>query len=112
MSLRVYQIKLELTIDDEVSVVGPAKWDWKKLLDIGPNEDAIVVSCSDAEIIPQCDICGRAQDDSPYIMPKMRAFEADWNPETGNHLTCEQFMNETKAIQKAWKSRNDQNKAM
>jgi len=38
---------------------------------------------------PTCDICGRAMDDSPNIMPKMREFEADWNGETGNHLLCE-----------------------
>ena len=38
---------------------------------------------------PTCDICGRAQDDSPNILPKMREFEADWNGETGNHALCE-----------------------
>jgi hypothetical protein len=38
---------------------------------------------------PRCDICGRAEGDSPNILPKMRPFEADWNGETGNHASCE-----------------------
>ena len=36
---------------------------------------------------PCCDICGRAEGDSPNVLRDDQP--ADWNPETGNHLTCE-----------------------
>jgi hypothetical protein len=35
---------------------------------------------------PKCDICGRAADDSPAGFA-----DADWNGETGNHETCEEW---------------------
>lgn len=38
---------------------------------------------------PTCDVCGRGEQDSPNILPKMRPVEADWNGETGNHRLCE-----------------------
>ena len=36
---------------------------------------------------PVCDICGRAQGDSPNVLRDDQP--ADWNPETGNHRTCD-----------------------
>ncbi len=33
------------------------------------------------EVVPTCDICGDTDHEG----------EADWNGETGNHITCEQW---------------------
>jgi hypothetical protein len=44
---------------------------------------------ADEDVTPRCDICNRAEDDSPNVLPKMREFDADWNGETGNHVSCE-----------------------
>lgn len=41
------------------------------------------------EIEPRCEICGRLQGDSPNTF----SYEVDWNPETGNHWTCEDLAN-------------------
>jgi hypothetical protein len=40
-----------------------------------------------AVVVPTCDYCGRAQGDSPNVLRDDQP--ADWNPETGNHRTCE-----------------------
>lgn len=39
---------------------------------------------------PTCDICGRAQDDSPNVFNYGAMSELDWNGETGNHKYCEE----------------------
>jgi hypothetical protein len=46
------------------------------------------------EAEPTCDICDRSQDDSPA------GFAIDWNPETGNHATCEELAEERYAYQR------------
>lgn len=39
---------------------------------------------------PTCDICGQAEGNSPNMARSNgEQFEADWNGETGNHVTCE-----------------------
>ena len=39
---------------------------------------------------PCCDLCGRAQGDSPWSLPLDQP--ADWNGETGNHAACEEYV--------------------
>jgi hypothetical protein len=46
---------------------------------------AFIIKASDEESEPTCDICARREDDSPNRL----SIEADWNPETGNHESCE-----------------------
>ena len=36
---------------------------------------------------PTCDVCGRAQGNSPNVLRDDQP--GDWNGETGNHLSCE-----------------------
>lgn len=48
------------------------------------NRDILI-----AESAPTCDICDRAQGDSPNATPADQP--SDWNGDTGNHLTCEAF---------------------
>ena len=40
-----------------------------------------------AEVEPTCDICGRHMEDS-----RAGFADADWNGETGNHETCEEYL--------------------
>jgi len=57
----------------------------------GDGGEAFHVECAPAQRSePTCGICGRGEDDSPNILPKMRPFEADWNGDTGNHRLCEE----------------------
>lgn len=40
---------------------------------------------------PHCDICGRHMDDSP-AREIFGFVDNDWNGETGNHETCEEYL--------------------
>ena len=42
MGLDVYRITLELTYETETATT-PDKWDWKTLLDLGPDEGVILL---------------------------------------------------------------------
>ena len=77
--MKIYQVWKEWTDDD-----GWGKFNSHLEKSFTDETGAVM---TDEQPYPRCDICDRPQGESPFSNRDDQP--ADWNPDTGNHLTCE-----------------------